>query len=377
MVDRVEIVEIETPVREPGRIEPVYEIIVRRDRDGPQPAGLELDAEPLAEGRLSGTGRSCDKDDLAGVFRPVAPFDLFSDLDDLLFLQGFRDLDQLARLTGLAGVVDVSDGVEAHDDVPPQVLGEHPVGLGLVHEGGEPGRIVPVRDPEQHAVVVEADVPDGQVSGRRDEFPIEIIRGIPEGVIVRIGLPAGLQQADLVLVPALPEGLDSLLGMDIIAVEGDVFLDDNLHPLLEERDVLRSDRHPVSLSEVAEKAVRDGVFHEDTALREDVRRGFAEQETERAAVGPHAAGLAHVDEFNVLVLVDPEFQALGNVIDLGGDNRVRLVERKLAEHLQEAGAFLEPFGRARVLAVDLDHGYFAIRMSGTRRSPLWSQVLLS
>ena len=236
---------------------------------------------------------------------------------------------------------------------------------------------MPVRDPEQHAVVVEADVPDGQVSGRRDEFPIEIVRGIPEGVIVRIGFPAGLQQADLVLVPALPEGLDSLLGMDVIAVEGDVFLDDDLHPFLEKHDILRSDRRPVGLPEVAEIAVRDGVLHEDTALRKDVRRGFAEQETERAAVGPHAAGLAHVDEFDVLVLVDPEFQALGNVIDLGGDNRVRLVERKLAEHLQEAGAFLEPFGRARVLAVDLDHGYFAIRMSGTRRSPLWSQVLLS
>ncbi len=63
------------------------------------------------------------------------------------------------------GVVHVAHRVQAHDDVPAQVFLEHLIRLGLVHEGRQHGRVMPVGDPEEDAVEQGLDVPDGQVTG--------------------------------------------------------------------------------------------------------------------------------------------------------------------------------------------------------------------
>jgi hypothetical protein len=54
MVHRVKVVEIETAVGEPGRIFPVYEIIVCAHGHGLEATGLELDGKTLAEGGFTG-----------------------------------------------------------------------------------------------------------------------------------------------------------------------------------------------------------------------------------------------------------------------------------------------------------------------------------
>ena len=164
VVHGVEVVEVEAAVGEARGFQPVHEIVVGGHGQGLQAAGLQLDGQTLAEGGLSGGGRSRDEDHLDRVLTAVATVDLLGDLDDLLLLQGFRDLDQFGSLAVEDGIIDVAHGVQAHDDVPPEVLLEHLVGLGLVHEGGEDVRILHVRFPQKDAVVVGLDAPDSQVT---------------------------------------------------------------------------------------------------------------------------------------------------------------------------------------------------------------------
>ena len=53
VVDCVKIIEIEGSVRKERSVETVHKIVVSRERDRLESAGLELDAETLAECRLS------------------------------------------------------------------------------------------------------------------------------------------------------------------------------------------------------------------------------------------------------------------------------------------------------------------------------------
>ena len=165
MVYRVEVVEVEASVREPRGVQPVHEIVVRGHGQGLEAAGLELDGQALAESGLSGGGRAGDQDYFHGILGPVATVDFLGDLDDLLLLERLGDLDQFAGVAFEDGVVHVAHRVQAHDDVPAQVLLEHLIRLGLVYEGRQYGRIMPVRDPEENAIEQGLDVPDGQVTG--------------------------------------------------------------------------------------------------------------------------------------------------------------------------------------------------------------------
>ena len=59
-------------------------------------AGLELGGKPLAERALAAAARSGDQHELNRVLPVGMPFlDLLGDTDDLLFLEGFCDPDQV------------------------------------------------------------------------------------------------------------------------------------------------------------------------------------------------------------------------------------------------------------------------------------------
>jgi hypothetical protein len=97
------------------------------------------------------------------------------------------------------------------------------------------------------------------------------------------------------------------------------------------------------------------MLHVYAAAREYILCGFAQQETQRTAIYSHSAGFAAIDELNVFALVYFEFQTLGYVVDLGGNDRVRLFEFEIGQHLQERSPFrILPVG-AGILAIDLQH----------------------
>ena len=379
VVHGLEVVEVETPVREARRVQPVHEIVVGGHRQGLEAAGLQLDGQTLAEGGLSGGGRPGDEDDLDGIGAAVAAVDLLGDLDDLLFLQGFRNLDELGGMAVEDGAVDVAHSVQAHDDVPPEVLLEHLIRLGLVHERGEDIRVLQVGFPQEDPVVIGLDAPDGQVAGGGDEFSVVVVGRVVQGIIVRICLAAGLQELDLVVVAGFPEFLDGLFGLDIIPVERQVLRHEFLHPGFQELQVLAGEVRAVGLAQVAEVAAGNRVLHIQLAVREHVRGRLVHQEAQRAEVHPPPAGFPDVQELDVLVLVHLELEALGDVVDLGRYDRVGPVKFEVGQHLGEGSALRILPGGLRVLAIDLQHGNYSlivvVRFTGREKAmPLASSA---
>ena len=227
--------------------------------------------------------------------------------------------------------------------------------------------------------MVGLDAPDGQVAGGGDEFSVVIVGGVIQGIVVRVGLAAGFQELDLVVVAGFPEFLDGLFGLDVIPVEGQVLRHEFLHPGFQEFEVLASEVRAVGLPQVAEIAAGDRVLHVQLAVREHVRRGLVHQEAQGAEVHPPAAGLPDVEELDVLVLVHLELEALGDVVDLRRHDRVGPVEFEVGQHLGEGCAFRVFPGGLRVLAIDLQHGNYSlmvvVRFTGREKAmPLASSA---
>lgn len=82
---------------------------------------------------------------------------------------------------------------------------------------------------------------------------------------------------------------------------------------------------------------------------------LAQQKTEGAAIGASSAVACVVEKFDIAVVIHLEFQALYDIVDFGGDERVRFVEFKLVSQFKQCDAFFECPGSAGVLAVNSDH----------------------
>ena len=122
MVDSLEIIEVVSAVRQLGGVHAVDEIVVGRERDGLQSAGLQLDADTAAEGGLATTARSCNQHQTHRVLAMIAAVDLLGDLHNLLLLEGLGHLHQLPRHPAFAGMVDVAHRAQSHDVIPLQTL---------------------------------------------------------------------------------------------------------------------------------------------------------------------------------------------------------------------------------------------------------------
>ena len=227
--------------------------------------------------------------------------------------------------------------------------------------------------------MVGLDAPDGQVAGGGDELAVIVVGGVVQGVVVRVGLTAGLQEFDLVVIAGFPELLDGLVGLDVIPVEGQVLRHEFLHPGFQEFEVLAGQVRAVGLPQVAEVAAGDRVLHVQLAVREHVRGRLVHQEAQGSEVHPPAAGLPDVQELDVLVLVHLELEALGDVVDLGRYDRERAVEFEVGQHLGEGSALRVFPGSLRVLAIDLQHGNYSlivvVRFTGREKAmPLASSA---
>ena len=158
--------------------------------------------------------------------------------------------------------------------------------------------------------MVKLNIPYGQVTCGRDQFPIIVVRGIAKGIIVGILLSDCLKELHFVVIAVLCKCLYGLVRVDIITVEGDILFDDYLHSLLQAFDVFFGYRGGVLLVEMTEISVGDRVLHINLAARKNVFCSLAEQKTKRAAVHSHAARMTDIDKLDVLVLVCSEFQSL-------------------------------------------------------------------
>ena len=210
----------------------------------------------------------------------VSAVDFLRDLHDFLFLQGLCYLYEVSRLSGLEGGIDISSIVQPHYPVPFQGFLEDFEGLGLLLERGEIAGTVAVRDAQKYASVEQADVPDLQVAGARDQDIVIVVGRLVEGVVIDIDLAAGLQNLDLVVHPEIAEQFDGFPDLHVVASELDVFLHYSLHPGSQGLHVSCIDRNAVSFVYHAVVALGNRPSDDQFAFREDVPGGLVEQEAE-------------------------------------------------------------------------------------------------
>ena len=89
------VVEVVIAVRQFGGVDTIHEVVVCRERQGAQSTRQQLYAQTLAERRLTTAARTSDEYQTDGVLLCVeATVYLFSNLHNLLLLQGLTDLDE-------------------------------------------------------------------------------------------------------------------------------------------------------------------------------------------------------------------------------------------------------------------------------------------
>ena len=93
----------------------------------------------------------------------------------------------------------------------------------------------------------------------------------------------------------------------------------------------------------------------DPAALEHLVGCLAEQEEQGALIHPHTARVCSIQKLYFPVVVNPEFESLGDIVDLGGNDGVRSVKFKFREHFQERGTFHELLVAPCVLAINGNH----------------------
>ena len=318
VLHRLDVVEVVVAIGQLGRVHPVDEVVVGRERQRPESARQQLYAESLAEGGLARRAGPCDEHDgIASVALLAAGEDVLGYLHNLLLLQCLRHLYQLRCVPPLYGFVHVAGVGQPHDDVPARLLGKHAERLGLVHLLGQPAGVVPVGYAQQQSLLVALQCPHRQIACRRHQRPVVVVDGVAQRVVVAVYLSAGLQQLHLVGESPFGEHADGLFVGGLRAAEGHVQGYDFLHALAYAPDVLVGQRLGRALLEVAVVAAAERVLYEEFRAGEDVLCGLVEHEAQRAHVDAVARPLAGIEKLHVAVLVQSELQSLRHVVDLG------------------------------------------------------------
>ena len=107
--------------------------------------------------------------------------------------------------------------------------------------------------------------------------------------------------------------------------------------------------------EVAEISFRNWVFHIEAATGEYITCRLIEDETERAGIPAHSTGIRHIQELDIPILIDPEFESLRTVVHPGRNDRIREIQIKSLKDFQQAASLLETLGLLVILAIYLKH----------------------
>ena len=289
MVDSLEIVEVKLAVRKSRSVKTVHEIVVGRERYRSDTAGLELDAQTLAECRLAAAARTCDQDEADRVFRRVhASFDLLGDLYDLLFLESLCDLDEVACLAALTCEVYISRVFQTHDAVPLKVFREYLECLRLLYERSKFLRVVSVGNTKEQSVLVHCKAPYLHAACACEQRLVIVVRSTVEGVIVHIDVTGSVQELHLVFVTEFCEEFYCLFSPYLMSAERHVRIDNLTHSCGNLLKVALCDMCSVSLSDIAVISLRNRPSQYNSAVWEDVLCSFAEKKAERVAVNASA-----------------------------------------------------------------------------------------
>ena len=254
-------------------------------------------------------------------------------------------------MPGEDGFVEVAHVGQAEDVHPVQVLLEDVEHLVLSDEVVEPRGVVVRRYAQQDAVIVLDDVKHLDVSRAWHEAAVVVVHRVAQSVVDRIEAARGGEQLDFVIHPAVVEELHGFARAAFDAAEWHVGIDQLAHPCADARHVVLG--HRFADVQMAVVAARHGVLELDAAHGIEVGDGFAQDEAQRADVGAHGRHVAHVEVFDVLVLVEPEVEAFGHVVHPRAHQTVGHVEAKLAGRSEQCRARLYGCCLTCILAINL------------------------
>ena len=213
-------------------------------------------------------------------------------------------------------MVDVANRAQPHDVVPFQALRKHLECLGLVLHLGKTVRIVPVRDAHQDAIAIGFDIPDVEITRRRHQATIIIVRRVFQSVVIGIGFPTGFKQFHLILLSHLAKHVDGVLDACLVAVELYVVGHYVPHPQSQCSDVIAIKYFPIAFLDTAIETFGNGVLHVQLATWEKVLSRLVEQEAQGPEVYQTRCVVREVKEFNIAAVVDAKLQSLRHIVNL-------------------------------------------------------------
>ena len=168
---------------------------------------------------------------------------------------------------------------------------KHLVGLRHIHLFSKYERVVPVRDTQQHTVVIWLHVPHFQIACRRHQRSVVIVHRITQHVVVAVNLSAGLQKFHLIGKAPLCKHANSLFVGGFTTTERHIEGYNLLHTFVDALHVTLSQRFAPFLLEVAIVSARDGVLDEEFGTREDIAGSLVKHKTKRAHIDAMARSL--------------------------------------------------------------------------------------
>ena len=172
-VERVDAFVVIFAVLVAGRVLPVDKIIVQGQVDRTDAVYHQLDGKPFAERGFPGGGGTCNEHHL---HLPLPCFDLVGNLGYFLLVQGFADFNHGTCHFLFYQLVQAADVGHFEDFAPMLVLVEHLEELVLRKGGQQRGRVFPVGQLQQHAVLV-GDKPERfEAAGTGCQVAVKIVR---------------------------------------------------------------------------------------------------------------------------------------------------------------------------------------------------------
>ena len=271
----------------------------------------------------------------------VAGKDFVGDLGNFFLLQGFSHVDEVGSVSLFAGAVEVAHVAQSHDVVPAQVFLKYIQHLLLLYHLVQFIGILFVGDAQQQAVVIFHEVEQIDKSGAGQEVAVVVVYSAVQRVIEGVERSRGFQQFHLVVHAPFAEHAHGFGGVAFGAVEGDVLCDDFLHALFDGSHVFQFDG--AADAQIAEVTFRHRMLYVEFSLGKEFADSLVEDETERTDVSAHARWVAHVEKFDVFVVIDSEIESFGTVVDLGAYHLIGKIKIKSIINIQKCASSREVF----------------------------------
>ena len=186
-VQRVDVLQIEFPVRPGGDFVPVDVVIVQTHENRLFPMHPQLGCQPVGGGGFTGRAGPGQHDRFRA---PLAH--LIRDSGEVLLMQRLVDTDQLPNPPGNGQLVQIGHRLAFHQFTPALPLFKHAEEIRRIQTGRHAVRISVIRTDKQKSILRRFDVPHRQIPRGRHHLSIVVVGKISIGILIKIihGAPA-------------------------------------------------------------------------------------------------------------------------------------------------------------------------------------------